>query len=161
MGISTADVYPVATCYPYFFLSLPISSYLVLLVLSLPIPSYKTKTPRHSPRGPTIERSQMTPYHTYPNLMSEGVRCGLDKEIGLDGTYLAYFPFSLTIERSQMTPYHTYPNLMSEGVRCGLDKEVGLDGTYLTYFPFSPTIERPQIAPYHIKFSSSWHHSSG
>ena len=27
-------------------------------------------------------------------------------EIGLDGTYYAYFPFSPMIERSQMTPYH-------------------------------------------------------
>ena len=27
-------------------------------------------------------------------------------EIGLEGTYLAYFPFSPMIERSQMTPYH-------------------------------------------------------
>ena len=41
-----------------------------------------------------------------PNLLGEGVSCGLDKEIGLDGTYLAYFPFSPMIERSQMTPYH-------------------------------------------------------
>ena len=41
-----------------------------------------------------------------PNFLSEGVRCGLDKEIRLDGTYLAYFPFSRMIERSQMTPCH-------------------------------------------------------
>ena len=38
--------------------------------------------------------------------MSEGVRCGLDKEIAPDGTYLTYFPFGAMIERSQMTPYH-------------------------------------------------------
>ncbi len=37
MGISAADIYPVATCYPYFFLFLPISSY---SFLSLPIQSY-------------------------------------------------------------------------------------------------------------------------
>ena len=41
-----------------------------------------------------------------PNFLSEGVRCGLDKEIAPDGTYLAYFPFGAMIERSQMTPYH-------------------------------------------------------
>ena len=41
-----------------------------------------------------------------PNFLSEGVRLGLDKEIRLDGTYLAYFPFSRMIERSRMTPYH-------------------------------------------------------
>ena len=41
-----------------------------------------------------------------PNFLSEGVRCGLDKEIALDGTYLKYFPFRAMIERSQMTPYH-------------------------------------------------------
>ena len=40
------------------------------------------------------------------NFLSEGVRCGLDKEIALDGTYLKYFPFRAMIERSQMTPYH-------------------------------------------------------
>ena len=104
MGISAADIYTVATCYPYFFLFLPISSY---LFLSLPISSYKIKTPRLPPRGPTIERPQIAPYHTYPNLMSEGVRCGLDKEVGLDGTYLAYFPFSPAIERPQMRPLIT------------------------------------------------------
>ena len=38
--------------------------------------------------------------------LSEVVRCGLDKEIALDGTYLKYFPFRAMIERSQMTPYH-------------------------------------------------------
>ena len=41
-----------------------------------------------------------------PNFLSEGVSCGLDKEIALDGTYLKYFPFRAMIERSQMTPYH-------------------------------------------------------
>ena len=40
------------------------------------------------------------------NFLSEGVRCGLDKEIAPDGTYLAYFPFGAMIERSQMTSYH-------------------------------------------------------
>ena len=40
------------------------------------------------------------------SLLSKGVRCGLDKEFGLDGTYLTYFPFSPTIERPQMTPFH-------------------------------------------------------
>jgi hypothetical protein len=38
--------------------------------------------------------------------LSEGVRCGLDKEIAPDRTYLAYFLFGAMIERSQMTPYH-------------------------------------------------------
>jgi hypothetical protein len=35
----------------------------------------------------------------------EGGRCGLDKEISPDGTYLTYFPFGLMIERPQMPPY--------------------------------------------------------
>ena len=54
----------------------------------------------------------MTPYHKItlkapqPNFLSEGVRLGLDKEIRLDGTYMAYFPFSRMIERSQMRPYN-------------------------------------------------------
>ena len=41
-----------------------------------------------------------------PNFLSEGVSCGLDKEIAPDGTYLKYFPFGAMIERSQMAPYH-------------------------------------------------------
>ena len=41
-----------------------------------------------------------------PNFLSEGVRCGLDKEIAPDRTYLEYFLFGAMIERSQMTPYH-------------------------------------------------------
>ena len=40
------------------------------------------------------------------NFLIEGVSCGLDKEIALDGTYLKYFPFRAMIERSQITPYH-------------------------------------------------------
>ena len=48
----------------------------------------------------------MRRYHTRLNFLSEGVRLGLDKEIRLDGTYLAYFPFSRMIERSRVTPYH-------------------------------------------------------
>ena len=33
-----------------------------------------------------IERSQTTPFWAaHPNFLSEGVRCGLDKEIGSDG----------------------------------------------------------------------------
>ena len=48
------------------------------------------------------------------NFLLEGVRCGLDKEIALDGTYLKYFPFRAMIERSQMTPYHKKFNLSSE-----------------------------------------------
>ena len=39
------------------------------------------------------------------NLLIEGSRCCADKEIRLDGTYLAYFPFSLMIEVQQMLPY--------------------------------------------------------
>ena len=41
-----------------------------------------------------------------PNFLSEGVRCGLDKEKERMGHTIAYFPFALWIERSQMTPYH-------------------------------------------------------
>ena len=41
------------------------------------------------------------------NLLSEGVRLGLDKEISPDGTYKAYFPFGLMIERPRMTTYHS------------------------------------------------------
>ena len=41
-----------------------------------------------------------------PNFLSEGVRCGLDKEIAPDRTYSAYFLFGAMIERPQMTPYH-------------------------------------------------------
>ena len=48
-----------------------------------------------------------------PNLLSKGVRCGLDKEIATDGTYYAYFPFVAMIERSQMTPFH---NKLREGL---------------------------------------------
>ena len=53
-------------------------------------------------------KSSNSPYLTIviPNFLLEGVRLGLDKEIRLDGTYLAYFPFSRMIERSRMTPYH-------------------------------------------------------
>ena len=50
--------------------------------------------------------SQMRRYHEKLKFLSEGVRLGLDKEIRLDGTYLAYFPFSRMIERSRVTPYH-------------------------------------------------------
>ena len=53
------------------------------------------------------------PYPTYLsgkrhalNFLSEGVRCGLDKEKERMGHTIAYFPFALWIERSQMTPYH-------------------------------------------------------
>ena len=38
--------------------------------------------------------------------MSEGVRCGLDKEKERMGSTLVYVPFALWIERSQMPPYH-------------------------------------------------------
>ena len=47
-----------------------------------------------------------TQHPTPPNFLSEGVSCGLDKEIAPDGTYLKYFPFGAMIERSQMAPYH-------------------------------------------------------
>ena len=53
-----------------------------------------------------IEVPQMRHYHEKLNFLLEGVRCGLDKEIAPDGTYLTYFPFGAMIERSQMTPYH-------------------------------------------------------
>ena len=53
-----------------------------------------------------------------PNFLSEGVRLGLDKEIRLDGTYLAYFPFSRMIERSRMTPYHKKLEVVSTSNTC-------------------------------------------
>ena len=59
-------------------------------------------------RSCRLEQAKQTQTHrtAHPNFLSEGVRCGLDKEIRLDGTYLTYFPFSRMIERPQMTPYH-------------------------------------------------------
>ena len=36
------------------------------------------------------------------NFLSEGSRCGLDKEISPNGTYVKYYPSGLTIERPQM-----------------------------------------------------------
>ena len=35
-------------------------------------------------------------------------------EIGLEGTYLAYFPFSPMIERPQIAPYHNKLKLQAE-----------------------------------------------
>ena len=43
-------------------------------------------------------------------------------EIGLEGTYLAYFPFSPMIERPQIAPYHG-KYLLLEGVRLGLSQK--------------------------------------
>ena len=54
---------------------------------------------------PIFPNSPPTHLHT-PNLLLEWCRCGLDKEIAPDGTYLTYFPFGAMIERPQMTPYH-------------------------------------------------------
>ena len=62
-----------------------------------------------------------------PNFLSEGVSCGLDKEIALDGTYLKYFPFRAMIERSQMTPYHK--KLCDKSlVRCCIKQAINLSG---------------------------------
>ena len=59
--------------------------------------------------------------------LSEGVSCGLDKEIALDGTYLKYFPFRAMIERSQMTPYHK--KLCDKSlVRCCIKQAINLSG---------------------------------
>ena len=52
----------------------------------------------YNPRDSTMQYS--------PNFLSEGVRCGLDKEKERMGHTIAYFPFALWIERSQMAPYH-------------------------------------------------------
>ena len=41
-----------------------------------------------------------------PNLLSEGVRLGLDMKIARKGSTIAYIPFWLLIERPRMTPYH-------------------------------------------------------
>ena len=46
------------------------------------------------------------PLAVRPNLLSKGSRCCADKEVGLDGTYLTYFPFSQTIEVQHMLPFH-------------------------------------------------------
>ena len=67
--------------------------------------------PTFIPKLPTLITLSKLPNKLVPsqqsaNFLSEGVRCGLDKEIALDGTYLKYFPFRAMIERSQMTPYH-------------------------------------------------------
>ena len=72
--------------------------------------------------GLFVSGSRCLPYREKLNFLSEGVRCGLDKEIAPDGTYLAYFPFGAMIERSQMTPYHKKePNLLSEWCSSGAD----------------------------------------
>ena len=39
------------------------------------------------------ELKYFQPRHRETNFLSEGVRLGLDKEIRLDGTYLAYVPY--------------------------------------------------------------------
>ena len=46
----------------------------------------------------------MCPLSREINFLSEGVRCGLDKEIAPDGTYLTYFPLVALIEAAQMLP---------------------------------------------------------
>ena len=53
-----------------------------------------------------IEVPQMRHYHEKLNFLLEGSRWCIDKEVGLNGTYLTYFPFSPTIEMQQMLPYH-------------------------------------------------------
>ena len=53
-----------------------------------------------------IEATQMRHYHEKLNFLLEGGRWCSDKEVGLDGIYLTYFPFSPTIEMQQMLPYH-------------------------------------------------------
>ena len=45
------------------------------------------------PLAALIEAVQMRHYHEKLNFLSEGVRCGLDKEIAPDETYLTYFSF--------------------------------------------------------------------
>ena len=56
----------------------------------------------------SIKLARSAPFYSYHHsvFLEEGGRCGLDKEIAPDGTYLAYFPFGAMIERSQMTSYH-------------------------------------------------------
>ena len=79
-------------------LRLAITLYLPLCHSCLLCPSAIAGAPTERNIPPSSQHSA--------NFLSEGVRCGLDKEIALDGTYLKYFPFRAMIERSQMTPYH-------------------------------------------------------
>ena len=65
-----------------------------------------------------------------PNFLSEGVSCGLDKEIALDGTYLKYFPFRAMIERSQMTPYHKKFQICRQKWPYLVHRKNGVDGLY-------------------------------
>jgi hypothetical protein len=74
------------------------------------------------PHGLIIEKTELG---NVMDFLSEGGRCGLDKEISPDGTYLTYFPFGLMIEKTELG------NVMDfsiEGGRCGLDKEISPDG---------------------------------
>ena len=58
-------------------------------------------------RGVTFSCApQMRHYHEKLNFLLEGVRCGLDKEIAPDETYLTYFSFGAMIERPKIAPYH-------------------------------------------------------
>ena len=51
---------------------------------------------------PTTQRQATTSTHVHqphaPNFLLEGCRCCSDKEVGLNGTYLTYFPFRAMIE---------------------------------------------------------------
>ena len=58
------------------------------------------------PFAALIEASLMRRYHGKFNLSSKGSRCCADKEVGLDGTYLTYFPFSQTIDVPQIVAFH-------------------------------------------------------
>ncbi len=58
----------------------------------------------HTPQYLSVTRQWLSHVHQHHNhnFLSEGCRCCNDKEVGMDGTYLTYFPFSLTIEMQQM-----------------------------------------------------------
>ena len=64
-----------------------------------------------------------------PNFLSEGVRCGLDKEKERMGHTIAYFPFALWIERSQMAPYRKKLIFQEKVVDATLGKK-NVDGLY-------------------------------
>ena len=70
------------------------------------IPAFPEIPENSPPKKATPFNNINLPKPHHPNFLREGVRCGLDKEIAPDRTYLAYFLFGAMIERSQMTPYH-------------------------------------------------------
>ena len=79
------------------FVVVPFVSF-VLFVSFVSFVSFVPKLPKLSKliKLPKFPNKPASSQHS-ANFLSEGVSCGLDKEIALDGTYSKYFPFRAMI----------------------------------------------------------------